>query len=207
MTSPELSRSMTGISDRATDLIVSIVDQGPEPSATRDVFANWRRLVSNRAMAAIIEQPVIALRRMQEDDLPTVLAVERSAYRAPWSEAIFRDCLRVQYLCMVVERDADIIGHVVLSFAVGECHILNLCVHPRLHNRGIGRRILRRVLRLARHRKADTVFLEVRASNVPAIALYQSEGFDEVGLRRGYYPAASGNPAQREDAVVMARAL
>lgn len=198
---------MTKISGRANDLIVRIVDRGPDRSPAQSVFATRRRLVSNRAMVAIIKQAVIALRTMQEDDIPTVLAVERSAYTTPWTEGIFRDCLRVRYLCMVAELDADIIGHVVLSFAVGECHILNLCVHPRLHNRGIGGRILRRVLRLARHRKADTAFLEVRASNVPAIALYQSEGFDEVGLRRGYYPAANGDPAKREDAVVMARAL
>jgi len=158
-------------------------------------------------MATIIEQPVIALRAMQEGDLPAVLLVERKAYTAPWSEAIFRDCLRVRYLCVVAEREAEIIGHAVMSIAAGECHVLNLCVHPSLHQRGIGRRMLRRLLALGRRQGADTAFLEVRASNVSALALYRGEGFCEVGLRRGYYPAAGADASGREDAVAMARAL
>ena len=158
-------------------------------------------------MVTIIEHPVIALRAMQEDDLPAVLAIERSAYTAPWSEAIFRDCLRVRYLCLVAEWEAEVIGHAVMSIAAGECHVLNLCVHPRLHKRGLGRRMLRRLLALGRRQGADTAFLEVRASNVSALALYRSEGFCEMGLRRGYYPAASADASGREDAVAMARAL
>jgi ribosomal-protein-alanine N-acetyltransferase len=158
-------------------------------------------------MTSITDHPMIALRAMQEDDLPAVLAVERSAYSAPWSEGIFRDCLRVRYPCVVAEWEARIIGHAVMSIAAGECHILNLCIHPRLHRRGIGRRILRRLLALARREGADTAFLEVRASNVSALALYRGEGFCEVGLRRDYYPAATADASAREDAVAMARAL
>ncbi len=156
---------------------------------------------------------------MQASDLPAVLHVEERAYSVPWTEGIFRDCLRVRYFCMVAELAAtpgidaplggndQIIGHAVMSVAAGECHVLNVCVHPDLHNRGIGRRMLRRLLALARRQEADTAFLEVRASNVAAIALYYSEGFDEVGLRRGYYPVAIDDTVNREDAVVMARAL
>ena len=159
------------------------------------------------------------LRAMQASDLPAVLQVEERAYSVPWTEGIFRDCMRVRYLCMVAEVAAtpgfdarsggkdQIIGHAVMSVAAGECHVLNVCVHPDLHNRGIGRRMLRRLLALARRQEADTAFLEVRASNVAAIALYYSEGFDEVGLRRGYYPVAIDDTVNREDAVVMARAL
>ena len=170
-------------------------------------------------MFALAHQSVITLRTMQESDLSAVLCVEQRAYSVPWTEGIFRDCLRVRYFCMVAELkpepkadagagfDAQIIGHAVMSVAAGECHILNVSVHPDLHNRGIGRRMLRRLLALARRQDADTAFLEVRASNVAAIALYYSEGFDEVGLRKGYYPAASNDDVNREDAVVMARAL
>ena len=176
-------------------------------------------LVFNSAMVALAKESVVTLRAMQASDLPAVLSVEERAYNVPWTEGIFRDCLRVRYLCMVAElspspavdgvegADGEIIGHAVMSVAAGECHVLNVCVHPDLHNRGIGRRMLRRLLALARRHDADTAFLEVRASNVGAIALYYSEGFDEVGLRRGYYPAAIDNTVEREDAVVMARAL
>jgi ribosomal-protein-alanine N-acetyltransferase len=152
---------------------------------------------------------------MYEADLPAVLTVENAAYSYPWTEGIFRDCLRVGYHCLVAEPVAGnvpglapgdprpLVGHAVMSAAVGECHLLNLCVHPDWQSRGLGRRILLRLFSIGRANNADTAFLEVRASNRRAIALYESEGFCEVGLRRGYYPAGD----RREDAVVMARPL
>ena len=156
-----------------------------------------------------------ALRHMHEADLPVVLAVEHAAYPYPWTEGIFRDCLRVGYHCLVAESVAGtvpglspadgrpLVGHAIMSAAVGECHLLNLCVHPAWQGQGLGRRMLLRLFCIGRANNADTAFLEVRASNRRAIALYESEGFCEVGLRRGYYPAGD----RREDAVVMARPL
>ena len=156
-----------------------------------------------------------ALRHMYEADLPAVLLVENAAYPYPWTEGIFRDCLRVGYHCLVAEpapgtvpglapaSPAFLVGHAVMSAAVGECHLLNLCVHPDWQGRGLGRRMLLRLFSIGRANNADTAFLEVRASNRRAIALYESEGFCEVGLRRGYYPAGD----RREDALVMARPL
>lgn len=148
---------------------------------------------------------------MTEADLAEVIRVESAAYVLPWSEGIFRDCLRASYCCLVADRGGQLVGHAVMSLAAGECHILNLCVAPGHQGRGLGRRLLRRVLALARQRDADTAFLEVRASNQGAIRLYRAEGFDEIGLRKGYYPAVEPCPdpscARREDAVLMARAL
>jgi ribosomal-protein-alanine N-acetyltransferase len=153
----------------------------------------------------------IALRRMTEADLPAVMQVECAAYAAPWTEGIFRDCLRAHYCCLVADQAGHLLGHVVMSVAAGECHILNLCVAPSRQGRGLGRRLLRRVLALAHQRDADTAFLEVRASNLGAIRLYHAEGFDEIGLRKGYYPSidsgADPSRSKREDAVLMARAL
>ena len=143
------------------------------------------------------------LRTMRVDDLPAVLAVERAAYTHPWTAEIFEDCLRVGYSCWVGELEDDIVAHGVMSVAVGECHIFNLCVHPRWQRSGLGRRMLRQLLELARVNRADTAFLEVRASNAGARALYAAEGFCEIGTRRNYYPAGKG----REDANVLARTL
>lgn len=154
-------------------------------------------------MSAVVNQPGIALRPMREVDLPDVMDVECAAYPHPWSEGIFRDCLRVGYSCWVILMDRRIVAHGVMSVAAGECHILNLCVHPEWQGRRIGRTMLRRLLASARRRNADTAFLEVRGSNHAALALYELEGFCEVGVRRGYYPHAKG----REDAIVMARSL
>jgi len=160
-----------------------------------------------------------SLRHMHQADLPAVLAVETAAYPYPWTEGIFTDCLRVGYHCLVAEpapvptplsaplsaqaAGPGLIGHAVMSAAVGECHLLNLCVHPDWQRRGLGRRLLLRLFAIGKANNADTAFLEVRASNRRAIALYESEGFCEIGLRRGYYPAGD----KREDAIVMARPL
>ncbi len=158
-------------------------------------------------MAAIPQDLSITLRGMLEDDLPAVLVCERAAYASPWTEGIFRDCLRVRYDCLVADSNEMIVGHSIISVAAGECHVLNLCVHPLFQRLGIGRRMLRRVLALARRRQADSAFLEVRVSNTGAVSLYQDEGFDVIGVRKGYYPSADANPNRREDALMMGRAL
>lgn len=154
-------------------------------------------------MSALLEDPGFSLRPMRNEDLPEVMRVERAAYPFPWTEGIFRDCLRVGYSCWVMSRPAEVLGYGVMSIGAGECHILNLCVHPDCQRQGLGRKILRRLLSIGRSRNADTVFLEVRSSNRAALALYTREGFCEVGMRRRYYPLAKG----REDAVIMARPL
>ncbi len=154
-------------------------------------------------MSALLKEPFLQMRPMEAADVPEVLAVERAGYPHPWTEGIFRDCLRAGYCCWVLEVEGRMVGHGVLSVAVGEAHILNVCVHPEWQGRGLGRRILERMLRLAREHEADTAFLEVRVSNTVAQRLYESAGFNEIGLRRGYYPAHNG----REDAVVYAKAL
>jgi [ribosomal protein S18]-alanine N-acetyltransferase len=149
------------------------------------------------------ERSRFVLRPMRQEDLVAVVAVERAAYAHPWSDGIFEDCLRVGYCCLVGETDDEIVAHGIMSVAVGECHIFNLCVHPRWQRLGLGRRMLRHLLSLALKRKAETAFLEVRASNASARALYAAEGFCEIGTRRNYYPAGKG----REDATVLAREL
>jgi ribosomal-protein-alanine N-acetyltransferase len=140
---------------------------------------------------------------MTEADLPAVVAVERSAYAFPWSEGIFRDCLRVGYVCRVVELAGDIIGHGILSVGAGEAHILNICVREEFRCRGVGRRLMDYLLERGRVSGMTEAFLEVRPSNTAAIRLYQSMGFRQVGLRRGYYQAVGG----REDAAVLRRML
>ena len=154
-------------------------------------------------MSAVLKDPLLRLRPMSEEDVEAVMEVERAAYPYPWSEGIFRDCLRVGYCCWICTLEKTNIGHGVISVAAGECHVLNVCIHPRWQGHGLGRKLLRHLLELGRRHHADTAFLEVRSSNAPAIALYLSEGFNEVGRRRGYYPRNKG----REDALVFARDL
>jgi ribosomal-protein-alanine N-acetyltransferase len=154
-------------------------------------------------MSAVVKESVVNFRPMEERDLTDILAIESLAYEFPWNRVIFRDCLRVGYCCWVMERDDLIDGYSIMSVAVGESHILNLCVHPESQGHGHGAVMLDFMLDIARKHKADSIFLEVRPSNETAKNLYRQAGFDEVGLRRNYYPARWG----REDAIIMARSL
>ena len=141
-----------------------------------------------------------AFRAMAESDLDAVYANEIDAYPYPWTRQNFVDCLRERKDCRVVIAADVVVGHGVLAVAVGEAHILNVCVAPRLQGYGFGRVLLTHLLERAVHLGAELVFLEVRPSNAPALALYDAAGFNEIGRRRGYYPAALG----REDALVLA---
>lgn len=143
------------------------------------------------------------LRVMDESDLDAVMQIEARAYPFPWTRGIFRDCLRAGYPAWVLEADGKPIGYGVLSIAADEAHILNVCAAPEVQGQGHGRRLLRALVRQARMRGAQRLFLEVRPSNPHAKALYEGEGFNEIGRRPRYYPAHDG----REDAIVMAMEL
>jgi ribosomal-protein-alanine N-acetyltransferase len=147
--------------------------------------------------------PTWRLRSMREGDLDAVMAIERRAYPFPWTRGIFRDCLVAGYPALLALDDDHPAGYGVMSIAADEAHLLNLCTAPEKQSRGLGRHLLRALLRMARDRGAHRIVLEVRPSNPPAIALYHSVGFNEIGRRPRYYPAVQG----REDALVMALEL
>ena len=151
-------------------------------------------------MSAVSQPGPVVMRALRESDLNAVMAIEVRGYPYPWTRGIFLDCLRAGYPGLAMERDGLLIGYGVLSLAADEAHVLNICIDPLVQSRGLGRQLLRALVRLAADRGAQRVFLEVRPSNTPALALYHSEGFNEIGRRPRYYPAAQG----REDALVMA---
>jgi ribosomal-protein-alanine N-acetyltransferase len=146
-----------------------------------------------------IPLPESTIRPMNEADVGTVVALEREAYLFPWSEGIFRDCLRVGYLCRVIELAGNVVGFGIMSAGAGEAHVLNICVRTDLRCRGLGARMLDYLLDRAYAAGMLEAFLEVRPSNLAAIRLYQAAGFEQVGTRRGYYQAVGG----REDAAVL----
>jgi ribosomal-protein-alanine N-acetyltransferase len=153
---------------------------------------------------ANLQPQVSQVRPMRLDDIAEVLAIEVRAYEFPWTDGVFRDCFKAGYSLWVLESAAGIVGYGVLSAAAREAHILNLCVAPELQGQGHGRRLLDRLVDLARWHQVERIFLEVRPSNHAAIALYHRAGFCEIGNRPNYYPAKG---SRREDAVVMAREL
>jgi [ribosomal protein S18]-alanine N-acetyltransferase len=143
--------------------------------------------------------PRITVRPMLESDVPSIIAIERASYPFPWSEGIFRDCIRVGYTCRVLDLGGQIVGYGVMSVGAGEAHILNICVREEFRSVGFGRRLLEYLLDRGAAAGMADAFLEVRPTNLSAIRLYQSMGFEQVGIRRGYYQAAGG----REDATVL----
>lgn len=141
------------------------------------------------------------LLRMQFSDLPIVMRNERRGYSHPWTEGTFTDCLNADYECWLFCYEGHIIGHGILSVAAGESHLLNVCIHPDYQGNGFGRILVEHMLAVARSRRAERVYLEVRPSNLVAYKLYEDLGFNEIGVRKDYYPAFVG----REDALVLAK--
>ena len=151
-------------------------------------------------MSAVVSQPLPALRAMETADLKAVMAIERASYDSPWTEAIFRDCLRVGYHCCVYDSESGLLGYGIMSVTAGECHLLNICIHAQYRNYKLGTRLIEYLLALARRKNAGIALLEVRVSNDSAYRLYTRLGFNEIGLRKHYYPTQNG----REDALILA---
>jgi ribosomal-protein-alanine N-acetyltransferase len=148
---------------------------------------------------SVNRKDLMRLRRMRDSDLPGVMAIENANYQFPWEEDLFRDCFKANYSCWVCDEDDVVLGYSILSIGAGEAHILNICVAPAEQGQGIGRKMLENLIEIARGR-AETMFLEVRPSNTVAIALYENMGFNEIGIRKGYYQSEHG----REDAIMLA---
>jgi ribosomal-protein-alanine acetyltransferase len=141
---------------------------------------------------------------MQESDIDDVFALEESVAVVPWTRGHYADSIKAGYSGWIA-RDAKgrLLGYYLLMRAVDDVHLLNIGVDPSVQRRGLGARLLEDAFERARLAGGTGMFLEVRPSNRPAIALYERYGFIEVGRRRAYYPA----PAGREDAIVMRRDL
>ncbi len=144
-----------------------------------------------------------SLRPMTEADLPRIHRIELASYDHPWTQGNFADSLRAGYSMWVREAEGEVIGYYAMMAAAGEAHLLNLTIAPLWRRHGLGRDLLDHCLARARDHRADSLFLEVRASNAAAIALYHGSGFVDLAVRRGYYPARDG----REDALIMKKDL
>jgi ribosomal-protein-alanine N-acetyltransferase len=153
-----------------------------------------------------VPRPAIAWRPLRDGDVAYVAALEASIHRAPWTAGNFRDALAAGYAMRVGERESRIVAYGVLMLAPGEAQLLNLSVVPDSRREGLGRALLHLFLDDARRFGAEQVFLEVRVTNLAAIALYDAEGFTPVGRRDAYYPGREPQ-APREDALVLRRAL
>ncbi|MEI6227447.1 MAG: ribosomal protein S18-alanine N-acetyltransferase [Methylophilaceae bacterium] len=154
-------------------------------------------VVSNKSFAEF------QLRPMQMEDLDTVMAIEPQIYSHPWTRGNFSDSLNAGHSAWVLVQDNKIIGYALLMIVLDEAHLLNLSIAKTYQKQGLGRYLLEHMLEISKKYQAVNMFLEVRASNVSALALYENMGFNEMAVRRNYYPATHG----REDAILMGLAL
>lgn len=151
----------------------------------------------------MINKSGLQLRDMMLNDLDAVLRLEQQVHSHPWTRGNFSDSLQHGHICKAYVDIDEIIGYAILMPAVDEVHLLDICIGAEYQRKGLGKKLLKDMLAMADELKFSRVLLEVRPSNVAAIALYRVMGFAEIGLRRGYYPAGQG----REDAIVMEKQL
>jgi ribosomal-protein-alanine acetyltransferase len=150
--------------------------------------------------ATVLWRPLVAA------DIAYVAALESHIHAAPWTADNFREALAAGYSARVGEREGRIVAYGVLMPAPGEAQLLNLSVVNDARREGLGQTLLAQFLDDARRLGAEQVFLEVRESNAPAIALYERAGFQAIARRESYYPAGAEG-GHREDALVMRRGL
>lgn len=138
------------------------------------------------------------IRRMEVSDIPSVADMEKMYFSVPWSEAGLLESLNMEnYLFLVVEEAGEIAGYAGLSVILDEGDITNIVINERYRGRGLGRELLERLLEAGAGRGANAFTLEVRVSNEAAIQLYKSMGFEEEGIRKGFYEKP------KEDALIM----
>jgi [ribosomal protein S18]-alanine N-acetyltransferase len=163
---------------------------------------NAQPLVLSPQMASgDASQRAVFFAPMQTRDLLEVMRIERQAYPWPWSEGNVLDSIAQGHQCQILRGHAgQLLGYFMAMLGAGEVHLLNITVCPSHQRQGWARVMLDALHDWARKQQASSVWLEVRVSNVRAIAVYESYGFSRVALRKAYYPF---NGLQREDAIVM----
>ena len=148
------------------------------------------------------------LRPMQDADLDAVIWIEPTIYSHPWTRGNFADSLNAGHSAWVLILHGEIIGYTLMMLVLDEAHLLNISIAKTHQKQGWGRILLEHMLAKAKQYKAANMFLEVRTSNVDAIALYENMGFNEMAVRRGYYSADPKiSNTGREDAILMGLAL
>ncbi len=140
---------------------------------------------------------------MTEGDLEEVAAAEQRIHRFPWTCGNFLDSLKANHACWLQREAGALVAFAVTMPVVDETHLLNISVVPERQRTGLGCALLEFLCTEARQAGMTRMLLEVRPSNIGAIAFYRHFDFVRIGRRRGYYPALEG----REDAIVMARNL
>ena len=140
-----------------------------------------------------IDRPLV-IREMVDGDLDQVVRLEQEIFPDPWSRSAFSDIFAEDsWGALAVECDRLIVGYACYLVVAEECHLANIAVRPAYRRKSVARRMLERILQVARNKGCDAIFLEVRVSNQQAISFYRKCGFIELYLRPGYYSKPKEN--------------
>ena len=147
--------------------------------------------------------PVYQLVEMQEGYIPEIAALERETFSAPWDEASIRAELENPLALWLVAADTEgkVLGYVGSQTVFEDADILNVCVAAKARRQGIAEALMLELEKRLIPKNVEKITLEVRASNLPAILLYEKLGYAKVGLRKGYYEKP------REDALILQKQL
>ncbi len=147
--------------------------------------------------------PLLVIARATAEQIEAIAAIERACFSDPWSAESFTSLCEqgAPWIFLSARMDREICGYAVASAVCDEGEIANIAVAPAWQRQGVGTMLLIATLRELMLQGAESVYLEVRASNTAARRLYERRGFEVTGIRRGYYTLP------REDAIVMRRAL
>lgn len=144
-----------------------------------------------------------AISLLTPDDVTQAFAIECRSHAFPWSRQTFASNQGERFLNLRLDVDGVMAAFAVTQVVLDEASLFNIAVDPNFQRRGLGRQLLQHLISELEKRDVMTLWLEVRASNLAAISLYEQLDFHQVSRRPNYYPCASG----REDAIIMALTL
>ncbi|CDL85880.1 ribosomal protein S18-alanine N-acetyltransferase [Xenorhabdus cabanillasii] len=136
-------------------------------------------------------------------DLPVAFQIEQISHAFPWSEKTFYSNQGERYLNYKIVLNDQMIGFAIVQCVLDEATLFNIAIHPEYQSQGHGKTLLKYLIDVLPQKQINTLWLEVRYSNRSAIRLYEDLGFNEVSIRKNYYPTATG----KEDAIIMALPL
>ena len=137
------------------------------------------------------------IRRMTLQDIPAVVEIENQCFSLPWSEKSFEDSLSREDTIFLVCEEEVVTGYMGIYVSFDEANVTNVAVAPNFRKKGYGEALVVAAKEEAKSAGADSIFLEVRQSNEPALSLYKKMGFEELGIRKKFYE----HPV--EDAIIM----
>ncbi|PIE25004.1 MAG: ribosomal-protein-alanine N-acetyltransferase [Neptuniibacter caesariensis] len=140
-------------------------------------------------------------------DLACLIALEGACFSSPWSEGQLKSFLGASPTRFVLGWfNPELSGFAAFSVVLDEAELLQIGIHPAAQGCGNGRRLLKESLAILRQKGATRLYLEVRASNLAAIKMYQKVGFSKTGVRKSYYPPVERG-CEPEDALLMSLVL